>query len=426
MNQNGSRTAWWFRRFGLLFLLLLTIAGAGIYTWESRHKSQAALMPETEVRLGDFVDYVELRGEIAVGSSKVITAPYNAGDLQILKLVQNGAHVKKGDAIAVFDPTSVQRSVDQFRATLKQAQAEIARADAQRRLAQEQNQTDVLSAQFALERAQLDAGTRDVVPALENEKNRLALAKAEQRLHELDTKIASSRVGAEADLAGILRKRDKAKDDLDQAERNLAALTLKSPGDGIITLLPNSRARTSIIGGSTPLFKEGDRAWAGAAIAEMPDMSTIHASAPLYEADRGRVEVGQAVTLRIEAVPDREHRGRVSEISPLARLDRSTYPTRKSFDLRVQLEQPDSRLRAGMTAALRVEVERLHDCIVIPAEAVFDKGGRIVAYVRSKGGYQERTLSLGRRSGGQVMVVGGLKQGEHLALKDPMKSQDQG
>ena len=52
-----------------------------------------------------------------------------------------------------------------------------------------------MSAQFGLERAQLDANTRDVVPAIENEKNALVLAKAEQKLRELDIKLASSRTG---------------------------------------------------------------------------------------------------------------------------------------------------------------------------------------------------------------------------------------
>jgi HlyD family secretion protein len=418
MNNKRSRKVLWFRRIGLTLLLALA-AGAVFYLRGPRKKGIAETMPNVEVKLGDFVDYVELRGEIAVRSAKVITAPNNAGDLQILKIIANGARVKKGDVVVVFDPTSLQRSSDQFRATLKQVEAEIARANAQRLLLDEQNQTDIMSADFALERAQLDAGTREVVPAIESEKNALALAKAEQRLRELDTKIASSRVGSDADLAGILRRRDKAKADLEQAERNLAALTLTSPADGIITLLPNSRARTSVLGGSTPIFKEGDRAWSAAAIAEMPDMSTIHASAPVYESDRGRVEVGQPLTLGIEAVPDRDHKGRVSEISPLARMDYSTYPVRKSFDLRVQLEQPDARLRAGMTAAMRIEVERMHHSVAIPAEAVFDRGGRMVAYVLLNGAYEERPLNLGRRSAGQVLVAAGLRPGERIALKDP-------
>jgi len=127
----------------------------------------------------------------------------------------------------------------------------------------------------------------------------------------------------------------------------------------------------------------------------------------------------------MEAVPDKEHKGRVREISTLARLDYSTYPTRKSFDLKVELEQPDPRLRAGMTAALRVEVERLPNSIIIPAEAVFDRAGRMVAYVRTDGGYRERTLQIGRRSGGQIWVASGLKQGELIALKDPTLAETQ-
>jgi HlyD family secretion protein len=407
-----------------LGLSVLAAAGAGVFIWGPWGKDKVPVVPTVEVKLGDFVDYVELRGEIRVRSSTVISAPYNTGDLQILKLCRDGAAIKKGDVVVEFDRTSLQRSADQFRSTLKQVEAEIQRANAQQRLREEQILTDVMSAKFGLERARLDASTQEVIPAIEHEKNVLALAKAEQKVREVETRITSSRIGAEADLAGTLRRRDKARADLEQAERNLAALALVSPVDGVITILPNSRARTSIMGGTTPVFKEGDRTYAGAAIAEVPELSTIQANAPVYEADRGKVAPGQPVALRVDGVPDKEHKGKVSEISPLAKLDYSSYPIRKSFDLAVRLEPPDPRLRPGMSANFRVEVERLHDSIVIPAEAVFDRSGRIVAYVLAKGVFEERMLEVGRRGDGQVLVARGLKPGERVALQDPMVSRD--
>jgi HlyD family secretion protein len=377
-------------------------------------------VPAVEVKLGDFVDYVEMRGEIQVRSSTVISAPYNTGELQILKLIPNGSRIKKGDAIVQFDPSTLQRSADQARSTLKQVEAEIARAKAQQLLSDEQFLTETMSAQFSLERARLDASTRDVISAIENEKNRLALDKAEHKLEELETKKASRLVGTEADLAGIIRKQKKAQADLEQAERNMGALTLMSPMEGLITLLPNSRARTSVLSsGTTPIFKEGDRAYAGAAIAEIPDLSTIQANAPVTEVDRGRVQLGQPVVLSIEGVPDKEHRGKVSEISPLAKLDYSGYPVTKNFDLTVRLENPDPRLRPGMTSGFRVEVERVPGSIVIPASAIFEKGGQTVAYVLSNGVYQERRIVVARRGIGQVMISNGLKPGERIALKDP-------
>ncbi len=403
-----------------LGLLMLALAGGGIAFWRSRTADRTPDVPTAAVTLGEFVDYVELRGEIRVRTSNVITAPYNAGDLSILKLFRDGTPIKKGDAVVQFDPTSLQRSADQFRAALKQVEAEIQRANAQQRLREEQIQTDVMNAQLGLERARLDASTQEVIPALEHEKNVLALAKAEQKVREVETRIETSRVGAAADLAGTIRRRDKARADLEQAEKNLAALTLYSPVDGILSILPNSRARTSILGGgSTPPFKEGDRLWAGAGIAEVPDLTTIQANAPVYETDRGKVAVEQPVTLLVDAIPDKQQVGRVYSISPLARLDYSTYPIRKSFDLAVRLEQPDLRLRPGMSATFRVEVERLPDSLIIPAEAVFDKGGRIVAYVISDRGFEERTIEVARRGDGRVLVARGLKAGERVAMKDP-------
>ena len=424
MRHSASRRSKWIRALWL-GLLVLVAAGGGVYIWGPWGKEKAPAVPTAEVKLGDFVDYVELRGEIRVRSSKVISAPYNAGELQILKLWRDGATVRKGDVVVEFDRTSLQRTADQFRSTLKQVEAEIQRANAQQRLREEQILTDAMSAKFGLERARLDASTQEVIPAIEHEKNVLALAKAEQRVREVETRIETGRIGAAADLAGILRRRDKARADLEQAERNLAALALVSPVDGVITILPNSRARTSILGGTTPVFKEGDRTYAGAGIAEVPDLSTIQANAPVYEADRGKVALGQPVTLRVDGVPDKEHRGTVREISPLAKLDYSSYPVKKSFDLAVQLEQPDSRLRPGMSANFRVEVERLPGSMVIPAEALFDRGGRMVAYVLTKGIFEERLLEVGRRGNGQILVASGLKPGERIALKDPTLPLDQ-
>ena len=420
MINEKSRRRHNLKRLALSGLVISAIlAGMAGYLKNPFRESGSPEISTVEVKRGDFVDYVELRGEIAVSSANVIIAPRSAANLRIIKLVPNGSRVLKGDEVVTFDPTSFDRLAEQYRTGLQQAEADVERVLAQQRLQEEQIRTDVVSAEFGLETARLDANTRDVVTAIEYEKNLLAVARAEQRMRALDARLASSRMAAEADMAGAVRKKDKALEDLERLKDDMAKLVLKSPADGIVSILPNSQARISLLGGATPIFKEGDSAWAGAVIAELPDMTTIYAVAPVSESDRGRVDIGQPVVMRVEAVPDRDHLGVVSEISTLAGMDTSSVPVRKAFDLKISMEQPDDRLRPGMTATVRVKVERVPDCVVIPPETVFEKGGRLVVYVLEGNRYMERQVHIARRSETQIMISSGLEPGERIAAKDP-------
>ena len=107
-------------------------------------------------------------------------------------------------------------------------------------------------------------------------------------------------------------------------------------------------------------FREGDRAWAGAAILELPDLSSIRLEARLDESDRGRLKVGQAATVKIEAVPGKDFAATVDLISVLARVDFSSgWPPVRNFDLGLVLDERDPRIRPGMTATARIAADRM-------------------------------------------------------------------
>jgi multidrug efflux pump subunit AcrA (membrane-fusion protein) len=197
-------------------------------------------------------------------------------------------------------------------------------------------------------------------------------------------------------------------------------LTVKAPGDGTVTMLRNWRAGFS---GGAAEFKEGDRAWPGAAIADLPDMSSLRIAARIDEVDRGRLQLGEAATVRVDAVPGQEFAGHVAKISPLATTDFSAgWPFPRNFDLEVELGQADPRLKPGMSATARVAVDRIPDSILIPPQASFQKSGRTVTYVVRGSKFEERGIEVGRRSEAQLLVTAGLKPGERVALKDPTET----
>ncbi len=413
--MTGRLQSVWQRRWivpSAIVVLLLAVTGTIYIVRAAPH------VPTVEVRRGEFLDQLQLRGEVKAQKSTVLTAPSGAGDIQILTLAKNGDPVKAGDVVVQFDITDLKNRLDTRASELKQAEAEIEGARAQGHMKDEQDLTDLAKAKFDVERARLDAGKQEILSEIEGAKARLKLSDTEQALAEAEQKLKSDRAATAADIASRQQKRSKALFDVNQVKGNIARMTLRAPVGGMVNLLPNYRAG-SFFSENNPEWKVGDRAWPGAGIAELPDLSTIQIAARVDEIDRGRIEVGQPVSIRVDAVPDQEYKGKVVEISPMAKSDFSGWPVVRNFDMRVQIDNADARLKPGMSATARVAVDRLPGAVIIPAEASFQKSGRVVVYVLHGGRFEERAIEVARRSGGQLAVARGLNPGERVATKDP-------
>jgi HlyD family secretion protein len=348
----------------------------------------------------------------------VLSSPMQAGDLQIVKLAKNGTMVKPGDPLVEFDGTTLQRTIQEKQSELKQADAEIEQAQAQTRITDEQNATAAMKAAYDIQRAKLDVGKGDTVSRIENEQAKLAVGDAQQRLRELQEKVSSDRTSAEADVSSKRHKREKALFDLRRAEQGLRNLQLKAPAAGMVNILPNFRSG-GMFGGQQE-FQQGDRAWPGAAILELPDLSSVHLEARLDESDRGRLKPQQEATVRIEAVPGRDFKARIDSISVLARVDfTSGWPPAKNFDLNLVFQDLDPRMRPGMTATARIATERVPNVVLVPAEAVFQRDGAPIVYKLEGSEFVETRVAIAKRGKEQAIVGSGVNPGDRIATRRP-------
>jgi HlyD family secretion protein len=406
-------------RRGLLVLLFAGIMLTSLGWATVRWLNPAPRVPTAEVKRGDFTDYLELRGQLKAIRSVVVSAPSDAEDLRILHLVPDGSRVKQGDMLVQFDVTKLQSDLAQDRSTLRSADAEAEQTRATNRLTSEQDRTDLLRAGYDVDSARLDASKSEIVSKVEGAEGELLVADDQSKLRSARQKSKSDDQGAAADLDGKRHKGDKARYEVKQAEHRISILTLRSPMDGIITVLPNFRAG-GFFGGSAQSFKEGDQAWPGAGVVEIPDLSSLRIECRVDESDRARVALQQTATLRIDAVPDRDFTGRVAHISTLASVDFSGgWPFPKNFELSVGLDQIDPRLRPGMNATARIAVDQSRNVTLIPSEAAFQKSGETVAYLLRGSHFEPRTIEVSKRGESQLVVASGLKPGDRVALKDP-------
>jgi len=395
-------------------VVILVLAGSGVVLGAVRLGKRTPTVPTIAVKRGEFLDSLQFRGEVKALKSVTISAPSEAGDLQIIKVSAEGTAVKPGDVVVEFDKTKTEQDLAQYRSSLKSAEATIDQSRAQARLAEEEDKTTVLKARYAVESAKLEASKQEIVSKIEGEEAKLKLADAEQALREAETKEKSDKALNQATIESSVQLSAKAKFDVRRAERSLAQMSVRAPSAGTISLLQHW-------GGSGPVtYRPGDRAWPGAAIAELPDANTLRISARVDETERGRLALKQPVTVQLNAIPDRQFTGHIEQIGAIASMDFSSgWPITRNFILEIVLDQTDPRFKPGISGEVTVIVDRVPDAITIPAQSMFQKSGQNVAYVWRGTEFEERAIEVARKSGDKIMVAKGVSVGEQVALRDP-------
>lgn len=403
----------WVKRRTLVVVVVLAAASAAVYAL-AHFSSKSPTVPTFQVKRGEFLDVLQFRGELKAMKSVTMTAPANAGDLQILKIATDGTQVKKGDVVVEFDPSKTQQDLAQDQSVLKSSQAEIEQVRAQGRLNEEVDTTAVMKAKYDVEVAKLDASKSEVVSRIDGAEANLKLADAEQALRQAEEQLKSDTAVDQATIEDKKNASRKADYDAQRAQTALAAMTLKAPSDGTISLLSIWHN-----GGEAP-FKAGERAWPGTPIAELPDVASMRIAARVDETERGRLALSQPVTLQLDAIADRQFTGKVERIGTIATSDFSAgWPIPRNFDLEIGIDQADPRLKPGMTVQITVIVGRVPNAITIPAQASFLKSGQTVAYVWNGAAFQERAIQVERRSRDRILVSNGLKPDDLVALEDP-------
>ncbi|MEX2301471.1 MAG: HlyD family efflux transporter periplasmic adaptor subunit [Bryobacterales bacterium] len=411
MAENASRKRWLLR--GGLFAVVgaaVTLAAMNLYTPATRE------VPTARVERRDFLNTVRARGEVKSARSAKVVTPATP-NLTIVRLAENGKPIKRGEIVVAFDSSTQEDQFIERRTMVREVESEILQAEAQHSIADETNAMATMKAQYDVERAELEASKQEILSEIEGLKNRIDVTIAEGVLSQEKTKTDATDLSQRADLRRIEEKKDKATRDLETTQAYLGSMVLRAPADGIVHIMTNNRANGSF-GTSRPPFQEGDTVWTGATIAEIPDLSSLQVEFRVEEIDRGRVEVGQPVRIRVDAVPDLLMEGEVEWMSPIATLVFRRFPPEKNFPAQATIRKLDPRLRPGMSATVEVIVDRRPDELVIPNKASFQIEGQPTVYVKAGAGFRSQPIEVVTRNSTEI-VVHGVEEGQVIALENP-------
>src|SRR2546423_6164908 len=270
----------------------LAFGGAGLAAYRLTGTTEVDV-PVAKVRRADFVISVRTRGEIKSTRSVILSAP-PVPDTRIVKLTESGRAVRKGEVVVEFDAAQQEQNLLERTTTVRTADSEIVQTKATHTIDDEADAMNLMTAQYNVQRAKLEASKAEIVSAIDGAKNRIQVGVSEGEQKQVETSIDARKVSHAADLERLDQKKDKTLRDVDQAKSYLSKMVIIAPLDGIVNVLPIFKSSGSF-GHSPPGFKEGDRAWTGAAIAETPAPTQMRLESKLEESDRGKLQLTHLV-----------------------------------------------------------------------------------------------------------------------------------
>ena len=173
-----------------------------------------------------------------------------------------------------------------------------------------------------------------------------------------------------------------------------ATVTITAPATGVIESLD---------------VRPGMAIGAGAPLLRLSGLATVWLEAAVPEAQARFARAGARVAARLAAFPGEDFEGRVLAVLPEA--DAQT----RTLRLRIELANPDGRLRPGMYAQVWLQSGERREVLQVPSEAVIRTGTReLVLLAGEDGTYTPVAVRLGPEAAGRTVVLEGLDAGQRV------------
>jgi HlyD family secretion protein len=256
--------------------------------------------------------------------STVQVGTYVSGPILAIDVDFNSP-VRKGQRVAKIDPAPFQVRVARSEAGLATATARVARAEA-----------DLTLKELTLARSRELRATNIL---------------AQHELDQAQSAYDQTRAEVAVERAGVRQ----AEAELQEARIQLAYTDITSPVDGVVVSRSVDVGQTVAASFQTPTLFE---------IAQ--DLTQMQVSASVSESDIGPVRDGQPAAFTVDAYPGRPFAGRVTQV----RNAPTTVQNVVTYDVVIEVANPDLALKPGMTASVAIETARADDAVRVPLRAL--------------------------------------------------------
>jgi hypothetical protein len=373
-------------------------------------------IPVLSLEKGPLQIEVQADGEIVgMQTVPVATPTTGAGSLKLAWLIDEGSSVKPGDTLIRYDNTNTLLDLETNNNTLANNKLSTQIQTGTQQFNEKSMTIDRTTAQMDYEYAktvqpedpeiftqwQIIQAAQNADFAKEKIDNLAAKSKIQKRTNRSQQQVS-------------LIQKNRSQLEVNIIQLTLGSMEVKSPAAGLVVYRRDRRQDPKI----------GDNNQAGQVMIDLVNLNALQARIYVLEREAGSLAKGKPVTVRLDAIPNHEFHGELSNVSPVAAaLDINTPLT--YFTCEVTITDAGQYLRLikpGMNLQARVILEKYDSCFMVPSSAVDFRNDQNIVYIKKGNAWEKRVVKVGEGKHGQATILSGVNDRELIALRNPFET----
>ncbi|MCB0804423.1 MAG: efflux RND transporter periplasmic adaptor subunit [Bacteroidales bacterium] len=370
---------------------------------------------EVEVQSGEFKIAVTTTGELEAKNSEDIYGPSNLRNVRIWQvkiedIVPDGTVVDSGEFVASLDRTELANKLKDQELELEQLETQYTKTQLDTSLELRSLRDELINLEYALEEKKIELDQSKYEPPATIRQVEIDLERAQRNLDQSLKNYKLKLEKAEANMQEVSAKLAKAQRQYDDMADILSQFTIFAPKAGMVIYKRGWDGKKQGVGSQVSTWDN--------VVATLPNLTKMISKTYVNEIDISKVKVGQRVEIGIDAFPEKQFTGEVTEVANIGEQMKNTNA--KVFEVLIEVNEFDSVMRPAMTTKNVIITDVIEDALFVPIECIHTSDS--VTYVVK--GNSRRQVIVGKSNENEIIIKAGLDNEDDIYLLPPEGFED--
>ncbi len=379
-----------------------------------RSESAMDVVIKVPVERGDFVISVHTSGELEAKNSENILGPsglrtVGIWNVQIAEIIPEGTVVEEGDWVATLDRTEISNRLKDLETELEKLQTLHTQTRLDTTLELRNARNDLINLEHAYEEAEITLEQSRFEPPATIRQAEINLEKAKRSYEQAKENYQLKLEQTKAKMQEVTASLNQQKRRYENMLGVIDDFEIHAPKPGMVIYRRAWDGSKITVGSQVSSWDN--------VVATLPDFSVMISKTFVNEIDISKVSQKQKAKIVVDAFPDKEFTGVVTEVANIG--EQRPNSDARVFEVNIEINEYDTILRPAMTTKNTIITDELDDVLFVPIEAVNALDTINYVFQQLHNRIVRQQVVTGKRNENQIVINEGLDEGDVVLLTMP-------